>query len=74
MVFHKNILYLIYLIFWFVYQPDQVASFGFVNQKRKLIYLGSTRERKKGNVLFNDALNTFYLVIWHRTYGKGPLR
>ena len=31
--------------------------------------------RKEGNVLFNDALNTFYItVIWRRTYGKGPLR
>ena len=31
--------------------------------------------RKKGNVLFNDALNTFYFtVIWRQTYGKGPLR
>ena len=31
--------------------------------------------RKEGNVLFNDALNTFYFtVIWHRTYGKGSLR
>ena len=31
--------------------------------------------RKEGNVLFNDALNTFYFtVIWRRTYGKGPLR
>ena len=28
----------------------------------------------KGNVLFNDALNTFYLVIWCQIYGKGPLR
>ena len=28
---------------------------------------------KEGNVLFNDALNTFYfIVIWCRTYGKGP--
>ena len=26
--------------------------------------------RKEGNVLFNDALNTFYL----RLYGKGPFR
>ena len=26
--------------------------------------------RKEGNVLFNDALNTFYL---RQTYGKGPL-
>ena len=25
---------------------------------------------KEGNVLFNDALNTFYLWL----YGKGPLR
>ena len=28
-------------------------------------------ERRKGNVLINDALDTFR-VIWHRTYGKGP--
>ena len=35
----------------------------------------SERARKEGNVLFNDALNTFYFtVIWRRTYGKGPLR
>ena len=29
-------------------------------------------EREKGNVLFNDTLNTFYLVIWRQTYGKVP--
>ena len=35
----------------------------------------SVQTRKEGNVLFNDALNTFYYtVIWRRTYGKGPLR
>ena len=35
----------------------------------------SSMGRKEGNVLFNDALNTFYFtVIWHWTYGKGPLR
>ena len=35
----------------------------------------SERRTKEGNVLFNDALNTFYFtVIWHQTYGKGPLR
>ena len=29
--------------------------------------------RKEGNVLFNDALNTFYLrFLWRQTYGKGP--
>ena len=28
--------------------------------------------KKEGNVLFNDALNTFYLMVkWCRTYGKG---
>ena len=31
--------------------------------------------RKEGSVLFTDALNTFlFTVIWHQTYGKGPLR
>ena len=31
--------------------------------------------RKEGNVLFNDALNTFlFTIIWRSTYGKGPLR
>ena len=31
--------------------------------------------RKEGNVLFNNALNTFLCtVIWHQTDGKGPLR
>ena len=30
--------------------------------------------RKEGNVLFNDALNTFYLRLFGVTHGKGPLR
>ena len=31
--------------------------------------------RKEGNVLFNDAFNTFYLRLYGvGTYGKGPLR
>ena len=31
--------------------------------------------KKEGNVLFNDALNTFlYTVIWRRRYVKGPFR
>ena len=33
-----------------------------------------TEQRKEGNVLFNDTLNTFYLQIWRQPYGKGPLR
>ena len=34
-----------------------------------------TEKWKEGNVLSNDALNTFYFtVIWRHTYGKGPLR
>ena len=29
------------------------------------------KEGSKGNVLFNDALNTFlFTVIWRRRYGK----
>ena len=34
----------------------------------------SGSEGKEGIVLFNNALNTFYLGIWLQTYGKGPLR
>ena len=30
--------------------------------------------RKEGNVLFNDALNTFYLRLYGVRHGKGPLR
>ena len=36
-----------------------------------LMQLRVERER---NVLFNDALNTFYLRLWHQTYGKEPFR
>ena len=32
-------------------------------------------DHKEGNVLFNDALNTFYLRLYGVTHnGKGPLR
>ena len=31
--------------------------------------------RKEGNILFNDALNTFlFTVIWRQTCDKGPFR
>ena len=29
---------------------------------------------KEGNVLFNDALNTFYLQLYGVKRGEGPLR
>ena len=30
------------------------------------------QKRMEGNILFNDALNTFdFMLIWYRTYGKG---
>ena len=32
-------------------------------------------KRNKGNVLFNNTLNTFlFTVIWHQIYGKEPFR
>ena len=34
----------------------------------------SMMQRKEGNVLFNDALNTFYLRLSGVRHGKGPLR
>ena len=36
--------------------------------------IAETKGRKEGNVLFNDALNTFlFTVIWRQTYVKVPL-
>ena len=32
------------------------------------------RTERKGNALFNDALNTFYLVLYGVRHGKVPLR
>ena len=41
----------------------------------ELFLVPASGPRKEGNVLFNDALNTFYFtVIWRRTYGKGQFR
>ena len=36
--------------------------------------LASGSARKEGNVLFNDTLNPFYLVIWHQTYYGKAIR
>ena len=33
---------------------------------------GRKKGRKEGSVLFNNTHNTFYTVIWCRTYGKEP--
>ena len=37
---------------------------------------GHTGRKEGRKCLFKNILNTFYLVrpIWHRTYGKGPLK
>ena len=40
-------------------------------REKEMHYLNG---RKEGNILFNDALNTLFTVIWHQTYGKGPHR
>ena len=35
----------------------------------------TVQEGMEENILFNNALNTFYFtVIWRWTYGSGPLR
>ena len=38
-----------------------------------LIWVWKQKERKE-NVLFNDALNTFYLWLYGIRHGKGPFR
>ena len=39
------------------------------------LLLSSERTERERNVLFNDALNTFYLRLYgiYQAYGKGPL-
>ena len=40
------------------------ASFCQASPRRLAVLLPSGAERKEGNVLFNDALNTFYLRLY----------
>ena len=42
-------------------------------KKKKKIEWKKRVGMKEGYVLFNDTTNTFYLSLWHETYGKGPL-
>ena len=54
--------------------PQSYILLPCLKQLRNIYHINE-RGRKEGNVLFNDTLNTFYfMVIWCRTYGKGPLR
>ena len=72
------------LYYYVINVSDVIELFGlFIPEgcwkSRSMSTLGGRKEGKKegkGNVLFNDALNTFILftVIWRQTYGKGPLR
>ena len=45
---------------------ENVCGFGCCGL---FVFVSLLNERKEGNVLFNDTLNTFYL--WRRTYSKG---
>ena len=44
-----------------------------MHSKQKEYNRQVTGERER-DVLFNNAHNTFYLQLWRRTYGKGPLK
>ena len=56
-----------------------IGDFTIVGDTREhvviALYEWMNERMKEGNVLFNDALNTFYFtVLWRQTYGKRPLR
>ena len=54
-----------------------IIFFFFLNKNKNILAFGYEPEGtgKEGNVLFNDAFNTFYfMVLWRITYGKWPLR
>ena len=53
----------------------QPVKFDLVNILMRHRIVRVTQIRKEGNVLFNDALNTFlFTVIWRQAYGKRPFR
>ena len=54
-------------------QSTNVVKIRPIFDKRRYLY--TCWNWKEGNVLFNDALNTFYLRLYGVRYiGKGPLR
>ena len=52
-----------------------VSGSGNIHNTEQHVTAFNQGKKEEGNVLFNDARNTFYFtVIWRQTYGKGPLR
>ena len=52
----------------FIQDTHVIERFFFLNMKQAKCW---SLMQKEGNVLFNDALNTFlFTVIWRRIYGK----
>ena len=43
-------------------------------RESRITHNNSISAKKEGNVIFNDALNTFYLRVYGVRYGKGPFR
>ena len=74
---HEGSLHLApYLIFSYFMEGRRNVSLLIAHSARFYLWLYGIKhmvedQEDKGNVLFNDALNTFYLtVIWRWTYGK----
>ena len=63
----KCLLKLVIVVHWYLLAESKNTALIMIRTSIKM------EGRKEGNVLFNDALNTFYFtVIWRWTYGKGP--
>ena len=70
-----NIFLIVLVIFSIWYYPQETHFYLSVTKCYKTLFrdfMYYSLGREEGNVLFNNTLDTFYLVIWHRTYGKGP--
>ena len=57
---------------------SQIVTFNYFMNSSTLYlnwYVFGVKQRRKGNVLFGNAVNTFYFtLIWRWTYRKGPLK
>ena len=90
LMFKKSFLFSFFLVFKYIFFPFKLTSslFDIFSDRHQgqgrstglfnwpyVKFIKNVLKERKGNVLFNDALNTFeYGYIWRRTYGKGPFR
>ena len=68
-------LYCVYCLLCLLFILLHMYCFCFVHHLHEDILRGQSSSVKEGNILFNNTLNTFYLLLYGvgHNYGNGPL-